>query len=59
MNEESKNLLPQLISKLDRAHQTVDELVKVYAEYGLDYNRDRAYIEDIEAKAAAERDNIK
>lgn len=56
VNEESKNLVPQLISKLDRAHQTVDELVKVYAEYGGEYNRDRAYIEDIEARAAAERD---
>ena len=56
VSEDGKNLMPQLISKIDRAHQTVDELVKVYAEYGGDYNRDRAYIEDIEAKAAIERE---
>lgn len=34
INEETKNLVAQLIVKLDRAHQTIDELVKVYKEYG-------------------------
>lgn len=56
VNKESNNLLPQLTSKLDRVHQNIVELVKVYAEYGGDYNRDCAYIEDIEAKAAADKE---
>ena len=34
INEESKNLVELLIPRLQIAHQTVDELVKVYKEYG-------------------------
>tara|TARA_B110000285_G_scaffold224355_1_gene281077 strand:- start:104 stop:214 length:111 start_codon:yes stop_codon:yes gene_type:complete len=34
--------------KLDRSHQTVDELVKVYREYGGGYNREQAYREEID-----------
>ena len=51
-NEESPNLVPELIARLDRAHQTVDELVKVQREYGLDYSREKAYTEDVDAQIA-------
>ena len=36
--------------KLDKAHQTADELHKVFDKYGNDYDRDKAYAEDIEAQ---------
>lgn len=36
--------------KLDKAHQTADELHKVFEKYGNDYDRDKAYAEDIEAQ---------
>lgn len=48
IREGDKDLVEQLQIKLDRAHQTVDELVKVYREYGQDYNREKAYAEDID-----------
>jgi len=38
--------------KLDRSHQTVDELVKVYREYGGGYNREQAYREEIDVQIA-------
>ena len=44
--------MEQLTNKLDRAHQTVDELVKVHREYGQDYSREKAYAEDIDAQMA-------
>lgn len=36
--------------KLDKAHQTADELHKVFQSFGNDYDRDKAYAEDIEAQ---------
>ena len=30
------------------AHQTVDELVKVFDHYGKDYDREKAYTEEID-----------
>lgn len=50
INEESKNLVEQLIPRLQIAHQVVDELVTVYREYGKDYDRERAYAEEIDFK---------
>lgn len=38
--------------KLDRSHQTIDELVKVYREYGGGYSREQAYREEIEVSIA-------
>ena len=55
INEETKNLVEQLTLKLEKAHQTVDELVQVYDKYGQDYNRDKAYAEDIEAAMQLEK----
>ena len=49
INEDSKNLVEMLVGKLDIAHRTVDELVKVYQAYGQDYSMEKAYTEDIEA----------
>lgn len=45
-------MVPELIARLDRAHQTVDELVKVQREYGLDYSREKAYTEDVDTQIA-------
>ena len=50
VGEDSKNLVELLTGKLDIAHRTVDELVKVYQAYGQDYSREKAYSEDIEAQ---------
>jgi len=36
--------------KLDKAHMTADELHKVFEKYGNEYDRDKAYAEDIEAQ---------
>ena len=60
INEESKNLVEQLIPRLALAHQTVDELVKVYKEYGTDYDREKAYTEeiDVQMKEAAQKRQI-
>ena len=52
IREGDKDLVEQLTKKLGKAHQTIDELVKVYEAYGTDYNREKAYAEDIEAQAA-------
>ena len=43
--------------RLQLAHQTVDELVKVYKEYGQDYDREKAYTEEIDVamKEAADK----
>lgn len=49
INEDTKNLVEMLVGKLDIAHRTVDELVKVYQAYGQDYSVEKAYAEDIEA----------
>ena len=48
INEESKDLVGQLIPRLQTAHQTVDELVRVYDHYGRDYDREKAYTEEID-----------
>ena len=53
INEDSKNLVELLVAKLDIAHRTVDELVKVYQQYGQDYSVEKAYAEDIEAQIQA------
>lgn len=37
--------------KLDKAHMTADELHKVFEKYGNEYDRERAYAEDIEAQS--------
>lgn len=50
INEDTKNLVEMLVGKLDIAHRTVDELVKVYQAYGQDYSVEKAYAEDIEAQ---------
>lgn len=47
-----------LTAKLDIAHRTVDELVKVYQAYGQDYSREKAYTEDIEAQIQAEKPKV-
>ena len=57
VNEETENLVEELIASLDRAHQTVDELVQVHRAYGRDYDRERAYTEDIDAQIAAQARN--
>lgn len=53
VNEETENLVEELIASLDRSHQTVDELVQVHRAYGRDYDREKAYTEDIDAQIAA------
>jgi len=50
INEESKNLVELLIPRLTLAHSTVDELVKVYKEYGTNYDREKAYTEEIDTQ---------
>lgn len=50
INEGSKDLVHLMNEKLDKAHQTADELHKVFEKYGHDYDRDKAYAEDIEAQ---------
>ena len=48
INEDSKNLVELLLPRLQLAHQTVDELVKVYKEYGKDFNMEKAYDQEID-----------
>ena len=43
-------MVKALVEKLDKAHGVVDELVRVFREYGADYDREKAYTEDIDAK---------
>lgn len=50
INEETKNLVELMNIKLDKAHMTADELHKVFEKYGNEYDRDKAYAEDIEAQ---------
>jgi hypothetical protein len=60
INEESKNLVEQLIPRLQVAHQVVDELVQVYNQYGKDYDREKAYAEEIDTaqREAAEKQKL-
>lgn len=48
-DEEARNRVEHLITKLERASRTVEELVRVYREYGTDYTREKAYTEEIDA----------
>jgi len=48
INEDSKNLVELLLPRLQLAHQTVDELVKVYKEYGKDFDMEKAYDQEID-----------
>ena len=59
ITEETKNLVEELIPRLETAHQTVDELVKVYQEYGRDYDREKAYTEEIDVKIEEGRKKMK
>jgi hypothetical protein len=56
INEETKNLVELLIPRLQLAHQTVDELVKVYKEYGQSYDREKAYTEEIDVQMKEQAD---
>lgn len=52
IHEGTEDLVEALLMKLDRSHQTVDELVKVYREYGGGYVREQAYREEIDVQIA-------
>ena len=45
-------MVENLNTRLDRVQKTVEELVKVYQAYGQDYNRDKAYAEEIDLQLA-------
>lgn len=48
IHEGTEDLIESMLLKLDRSHQTIDELVKVYREYGTGYNPKQAYREEID-----------
>ena len=52
IKEGDANLVDLLTKKIGKAQITIEELQKVYKEYGHDYNMDKAYSEEIEAQMA-------
>ena len=49
VHEESKNLVASLLTRLERAHQTVDDLVKVYQEFGGDGEKEKVRVDRSES----------
>ena len=43
-------MIQKMVEKLERSHQTVDELVKVFSAYGVGYNQDQGYADELEYK---------
>lgn len=52
ISETTPNLVDELIVKLEKAHQTIHELVQVHEVYGENYDREKAYAEEIDYQAA-------
>lgn len=50
IKEDTKNIVQELNKKLEKAHQTADELHKVYEKFGNEYDREKAYAEDLESQ---------
>lgn len=48
INETTPNLVDELVVKLEKAHQTIHELVQVHEVYGDNYDREKAYAEEID-----------
>ena len=57
INETTPNLVDELIIKLDKTYQTIEELVKVHEAYGKDYDQEKAYTEEIDAGVRNNRGN--
>lgn len=55
ITEDTKNLVELLNTKLEKINFTIEELVKVYNEYGQDYNIDKAYLERIQERRMMEQ----
>ena len=49
LEEDGTYAIGDLVLRLEKSHQVIDELVKVNQTFGHDYDRDKAYAEDIEA----------
>lgn len=47
VKEDSKDLVHNLYKAMQSAQQVIKELVEVHKQFGSEYNRDKAYIEDI------------
>ena len=48
IRESDKNIVQEINKKLEKAHTTADELLKVYEKFGNEYDREKAYAEDLE-----------
>ena len=42
------HLVDELLVKLEKIHQTIDELNKVHDKFGKEYSREKAYAEEID-----------
>lgn len=58
INETTPNLVEELIIKLDKSYQTIEELVKVHQKYGDNYDQDKAYTEEIDFAHLANQERI-
>lgn len=53
MSEETKDLVAQLIKRLETSSEIIEDLKTVLDQVGIDYDRDKAYNEGIFNQAAA------
>ena len=58
INELTPNLVDELIIKLDKSYQTIEELVKVHEAYGQEYDQEKAYTEEIDVAHKANQERI-
>lgn len=58
ITDDTKNLVELLNIKLEKTSQTVDELVRVFNEYGQDYNKEKAYTESIQERRLIEAQRL-
>ena len=54
ISEGTKDLVQKLVQAMSTAQQTVQELVQVHETYGRDYDRNKAYAEDIDFERSKE-----